>query len=259
MEPIRYIHETTIHNTKDPDIIVPVILDILKPKSIIDVGCGVGTFLSVFQKYGVSDVLGLDGSWVNKELLARYIKLDNFKEVDLESPINIGRRFDLAICLEVAEHLSESSSDIFVDNLISVSDFILFSAAIPNQGGQNHLNEQWPNYWVEKFTKRGYLFYDVLRPIFWDDHKLARWYKQNIFLVIKKEKSQIVEKIHRFSETNIQNLVHPEFYERRVAELAEYCNWNQKLNKEINEILTGEKSFKFYFKLMFTKLLKIFF
>ncbi len=70
---MKYKHSEVIHNLSAPNQIVPLLMEICNPKSVIDVGCGVGTFLSVFKKHGVNDVLGIDGSWTNRELLAKHL------------------------------------------------------------------------------------------------------------------------------------------------------------------------------------------
>ena len=64
---------------------------------------------------------------------------------DLAQPLQIDRRFDLALSLEVAEHLPPECGSEFVQTLTDLSSVILFSAAIPFQGGTDHLNEQWPS------------------------------------------------------------------------------------------------------------------
>ena len=69
----KYKHEEEIHNLKDPNIIVPEIIELLNPKSVVDIGCGLGTFLNVFKRLGVNDILGIDGPWINKDLLGKYI------------------------------------------------------------------------------------------------------------------------------------------------------------------------------------------
>ncbi|MDT8380578.1 MAG: class I SAM-dependent methyltransferase, partial [Desulfotignum sp.] len=144
---IRYIHHKEAHNLTAPEIIVPVLMEVLNPRSVVDVGCGIGTFLHVFRKAGVNDVLGYDGSWVNLDQLSQYLNPAFFREVDLEKSVSPERSFDLALCLEVAEHLHPDSADNLVETLTSLSSRILFSAAVPGQMGQNHINEQWPEYW----------------------------------------------------------------------------------------------------------------
>ena len=132
---VKYIHTSRIHNMAAPRIIVKHILEFINPKSVVDFGCGVGTFLKAFTEKNINNVLGLDGPWADKNLMANYLELENFKEVDLEKEIILDQKYDLAISLEVAEHLSETSADTLVKNLTQSSDVILFSAAIPFQGG----------------------------------------------------------------------------------------------------------------------------
>lgn len=205
---IDYIHTEEIHNLTAPREVVPLLIQLTKPKSVLDVGCGTGTWLNVFDENGVKDFLGVDGDFVNRSLLK--IKTDNFIPVDLRKPLDLKRRFDLVVCLEVAEHLSIENADVLINSLVNHSDQIIFSAAIPNQGGQNHLNEQWPDYWAEKFYEHGYYFHDTIRPIIWNNSKIDWWYRQNIFLVnkTKPERESALSIVHPelFNKsTNLQN------------------------------------------------------
>ena len=65
-----------------------------------------------------------------------------FTAVDLRDSFAIGRTFDLAISLEVAEHPPEEFAEPLVERLVTAAPFVLFSAAIPEQGGIHHVNEQ---------------------------------------------------------------------------------------------------------------------
>src|SRR2546429_8002382 len=85
-------------------VIVPIVLDLLGPTSVVDVGCGIGTWLSVFEESGVSDVIGVDGDYVDRDRLL--IEPGRYIARDLESPLRLDRSFDLAVSLEVAEHLA---------------------------------------------------------------------------------------------------------------------------------------------------------
>src|SRR5947199_5742614 len=133
--------------------IVPVILQLLQPKSVIDVGCGVGTWLSIFKEHGVDDIFGIDGDWINKKQLE--IPEERFSAFDLKNVFRMNRRFDLVVCLELAEHLVTDNAEILVDSLTRLGPVVLFSAAVPFQGGTHHLNEQWPDYWVRYFQEKG--------------------------------------------------------------------------------------------------------
>jgi len=142
--------------------ILPIALEILpKINSAADFGCGTGIWLSVLKDLGVNDIMGFDGKWVEKEALK--IPFENFTAVDLEQKVHLTKRYDLALSLEAAEHLSENSARTFVETLTRASDLVLFSAAIPYQGGINHVNEQWQNYWNNIFAEFGYIGIDCIR------------------------------------------------------------------------------------------------
>jgi SAM-dependent methyltransferase len=162
--------------------IVPHILDLVAPAGILDVGCGVATFLRAFQERGVTDVWGVDGDYVPREKLL--IDPARFRGCDLSRPLDMGRRFDMAMSVEVAEHIDEAQSDVFVENICRHADIVLFSAAIPGQGGTHHVNERWPSYWAPKFAARGYRAVDALRPLIWDDASVEYWYRQNALLFV---------------------------------------------------------------------------
>jgi SAM-dependent methyltransferase len=157
---------------------------LLKPRSVVDVGCGKGTFLSECERLGVSDVLGLDGEPVR----AAFEPADSlFRAVDLTSPLSIGRTFDIAICLEVAEHLPGTTAPVLIDTLVNLAPIIVFSAAHPGQGGSGHLNEQWPVYWHEKFQERDYVALDLLRGPLCVHPDVEDFYRTNLFLYAHHE------------------------------------------------------------------------
>lgn len=165
--------------------IVPLVLELLQPKSVVDVGCGVGTWLSVFNEGGIEDILGIDGDWVDKKMLQ--ISEERFLSFDLRKPLDIDRQFDLVLSLEVAEHLQSKYAGTFIDSLTRLGPCILFSAAIPFQGGTNHVNEQWPDYWVKFFQDKGYVVIDCIRKKVWQNDNVEWWYAQNILLFVRQE------------------------------------------------------------------------
>ncbi|PMB53174.1 hypothetical protein CEN39_05900, partial [Fischerella thermalis CCMEE 5201] len=210
---MNFIHTLEIHNTKAAKEIVPRIIDLLHPKSVVDVGCGLGSWLSVFEDFGIKDIVGIDGNYVNRSLM--YINEDKFIPYDLKKPLELNRKFDLVISLEVAEHLPENAAEPFIKSLVSLGDFILFSAAIPNQGGQDHVNERWPNYWQNLFRNFGFELYDCIRLHIWDNQNIEYWYRQNIFLAVKRGTNFF----GKSEEAKLLNLVHPELYELRIKQL----------------------------------------
>jgi SAM-dependent methyltransferase len=164
--------------------IVPHLRRLSGFKSVVDVGCGTGCWLQAFKAEGITDVLGLDGDYALKEL---QILKSEFRAADLTNPPPLGRTFDLAISLEVAEHLPPEAADGFVEYLSKSAPIVLFSAAIPGQGGTNHLNEQWQDYWAEKFERLDFVAVDCMREPFWQNPKVMPWYPQNMLLYIRKD------------------------------------------------------------------------
>src|SRR2546425_4565430 len=164
--------------------ILPVVLAWIRPRSIVDVGCGTGAWLSVCRELGIEDYVGIDGEHVQEATLE--IDRDRFRSFDLTKPLRLGREFDLVMSLEVAEHLPRASAPAFVDFLSSLGPVVLFSAAVPLQGGENHLNEQWPEYWARLFRARGYVMIDCLRERVWTNSNVEPWYAQNIFVYVRQ-------------------------------------------------------------------------
>lgn len=180
-----YQHRESTHNMTAPRAIMPYVLALLKPASILDVGCGLATWLAAAQEAGIDDLTGIDGDFVDRSMLK--ISEADFRAMDLRQPFDLGRRFDLALSLEVAEHLPASSADIFIDSICRHADRVLFSAANPGQdGGQHHVNCQWPEYWEQKFRARGYLPYDMVREVFWERDEIEWWYRQNTVIYAKE-------------------------------------------------------------------------
>jgi hypothetical protein len=195
MEPTdKKLYDTTFYKYNRNDIklksVSTVLAEVMKivPQinSAVDFGCGVGTWLAGLKIYGVNDICGFDGIWVNKDLLV--IPRECFIEVDFDNPVEIKRKFDLAVSIEVAEHLSENSAENFVKTLVYASDIVLFSAAIPYQGGSNHVNEQWPEYWSNIFQRYNFVAVDCLRKKLWLNKDVLEFHRQNILMYVRKEK-----------------------------------------------------------------------
>lgn len=155
-----------------------LLIELFQPCSVVDVGCGTGIWLAALREKGIKDVLGIDGPWVPKEQLA--IPGNLFWEYDLTAAFELDRSFDLALCLEVAEHLPPDAAPRLVENLARLAPVVVFSAAIPEQGGHGHVNEQWPCYWAELFASHGYRCFTGLRERLWHSDVIEVWYRQNM-------------------------------------------------------------------------------
>ena len=236
-------------NRRAANVIMPYLMETLSPKSIVDIGCGQGLFLEHAEKNGI-DVCGVDGDWVEKERL----RITNFINADLSAPLELSRKYDLAISFEVAEHINEKYADIFVDNITKLSDVIAFSAAVPGQGGVGHVNEEYAGYWIEKFNKRGYKASNVLRRKFWEESSISPWRRQNMILFAKHEIYE--ETVGKFAGLHeIEGIIHPEAYERELNErnfnsvmIQNYKYMQSMIDQEIVDTAYMKLANKYYHK-----------
>ena len=180
----RFFASIATSSLDSASIIVPLVLRDLAPSSVVDFGCGEGAWLSTFVANGLQDVQGFDGDYVDRTRLR--IDARRFTAMDLEYARPAGRRFDLAISLEVAEHLTAAGGRRLVEALCQSSEIILFSAAVPGQGGTRHINEQWLEYWIDQFAVQGHRLFDVYRPRIAFDRRVGWWYRQNLVLFVSK-------------------------------------------------------------------------
>ncbi|MFZ0282428.1 MAG: methyltransferase domain-containing protein [Bacteroidales bacterium] len=202
-------HAATVYAAETVLSIVQEII-ISEINSAVDVGCGVGTWLHVLKEKGAKDILGIDGDWVNMDHLV--IPAISFMQHDLNKKIILNKRYDLAISLEVAEHLLPQSAKGFIASLTNMADFVLFSAAIPGQGGTNHINEQWPDYWIALFKEQGYAGLDIIRRQIWNYISIPFIYKQNILLFVKEERIADLKLPCAITEAIPLSIVHPELF-----------------------------------------------
>jgi SAM-dependent methyltransferase len=193
--------------------VVPAILELVHPQSVVDVGCGTGGWLASFQAAGVQKILGIDGDYVDRSQLA--FAPSDFHPADLTQALRVEDKFDLAMSLEVAEHLPATIAVDFVASLCRMAPVVLFGAAIPFQGGNNHVNEQWPEYWQAVFARQGYVAVDCLRWRFWQDSLVSWYYSQNMVLYVREQCLEDYPALasHRLPPgATLHRLVHPERY-----------------------------------------------
>jgi SAM-dependent methyltransferase len=191
--------------------VVPLVLELLRPRSIVDVGCGTGSWLAVFREHGIEDVLGIDGDYVDRRILE--IPGEQVIAFDLKNALRLERRFDLAVSLEVAQNLPHECAETFVASLVDLAPAVLFSASIPHQGGLVHINQRWPAYWAAHFQARGYVAFDCLRPKVWQNDAVEWWYAQNMFLFIERRHVKNHPLLHAGLDGTLP-LVHPKNYVR---------------------------------------------
>jgi SAM-dependent methyltransferase len=161
--------------------------EMLRPASVLDVGCGDGSWLAAWRALGVQDILGVDGSYLDPATLV--IDPASFLARNLSAGLELGRRFDLVESLEVAEHLVPDAAERFVASLVRHSDVVLFSAAPPGQIGNGHVNLRPYDYWRRLFAAHGYACYDAIRPAFAASPEVGPWYRFNAFLYIHRDRA----------------------------------------------------------------------
>jgi hypothetical protein len=164
--------------------ILPHIWKLKNFDSVIDVGCGVGAWLSVAQELGAKTVHGIEGHHVPAEMLL--VPDERISRQDLSISLNCQGNYALCLCLEVAEHLPPARAQTLIDELTSLSEVVAFSAAIPFQGGDGHLNETWPEVWADLFDRHGYAPSTQIRDAIWNIAEIPWWYRQNLILFVKR-------------------------------------------------------------------------
>lgn len=215
IEGVNYFHDEEFHNETAANEILPYIFKLLPVTEAIDFGCGTGSWLSAAKKLGVKKIFGVDGIRVDQEIFK--LADDEFLLHDLKTPLNLKKKFDIAFCLEVVEHLPDTAAENIVEMITNHADVVLFAAAIPDQTGDHHINEQWPSYWEKLFRKKGYKPYDILRPLFWNNANVDWWYRQNILMYAKVQ-------IENLGQPNneVLSLVHPEMIRMKQEEIEGY-------------------------------------
>jgi SAM-dependent methyltransferase len=196
--------------------VVPIILSLTNARSVIDLGCGPGNWLATLREHGVSDMVGVDQHDYGAALK---IPRDCFEQANLSAPYQKPRMFDLVICMEVAEHLPASGASTLVRSLTALGSVVLFSAAIPFQGGTDHRNEQWPDYWQTLFAEHDFIPLDCLRQRVWRDPNVAWWYAQNMLLYVHRPYLQTHARLSAEAAGPPPyplDLVHPSVYLKHV-------------------------------------------
>jgi SAM-dependent methyltransferase len=226
---ICYEHSDAVHSLAGPRAALPLIFPQGIPKSILDVGCGTGTWLKSASELGSDEVLGIDGVLMDEARL--HIPRSCFRRVDLTKHWDVGQRFGLVICLEVAEHLDACHAEPLVEALCRHSELVLFSAACPGQGGQNHVNCQWPEYWQRFFNKNEFACSDECRWRIWEDARIEPWYRQNIFTALRDPHAA-------GREPRLRSVIHPDMviYLREAA-----------FEEKVREIEKGRMKIEWYF------------
>lgn len=193
--------------------ILSALREVYGANTLLDVGCGIGTWGRAAKELGFTKYRGLDGDYVRREQLE--VGAAEFTAHDLRQAFALDEQYDVAISMEVAEHLPPEAGALLVKSLCAHAPVVLFSAAIPRQGGVDHVNEQWQSYWAERFAKEGYEAFDCIRPRVWDHEDVAEYYKQNALVYVDRRNEAVTEIFRRDAQGRkvVFNLVHPATYQ----------------------------------------------
>jgi SAM-dependent methyltransferase len=233
---IDYSHEDNLHTVCGARAALGVLFEASLPSSILDVGCGTGVWLRAALELGISDIYGIDGVTISEQNLR--FPSTYFRRQDLRSIWDLGRRFEIVLCLEVAEHLLPEAAPCLIASLVQHSELIIFSAAAPAQAGQHHVNCQWPSYWQKMFNSYGYSCDDAVRWRLWENQAVEPWYRQNMFIA----RYAPAEAGH---EPRIRSVIHPKMLERKAFDL-----FSQERAQCMSQIESGLQPISWYLYLL---------
>ncbi len=204
---------------------------------MLDVGCGEGAFTKAALDKGIKEILSID--YEHYAAAKRLFPKEHYRPVDLNKPWDLGKKYDLAVCLEVAEHLLPETAEVLIKTLTQHTDTVLFSAAVPHQPGDDHINCRWPTYWQAIFNQNGYECIDNLRPLIRNDESVRPWYRQNIFMAVRNEKTA-------GKEPRLDNYIIPE-----IQDLILRKQYYDTVDEERGKLVKGRVSFLTLFKIFF--------
>lgn len=208
-----FFDDFTDTSLQSAQIVLRALFEHYRPASIVDVGCGVGPWIKAATELGVTSARGFDGPWVQDTQLL--FPRETFTRVDFEGAEwpDFGKA-DLAISLEVAEHLTLPQGEALVGKLCACAPVVLFSAAVPAQGGHGHLNEQWQSWWAQRFAKLSYQPSLCIRDRIWNDGNVSFWYRQNAVLYF--DPVRVPQLAPLAASSGLLDVVHPDLYQIRV-------------------------------------------
>lgn len=221
--------------------IFDVLWQYTQPESVLDVGCATGIWLAECQRRGVSSIYGIDGPWVPVEELEIPQESFHVHDLSVSIPQTIEKK-ELALCIELAEHLDKERAQSLIKFLTEQADVVLFSAAIPGQGGTGHVNENTQSYWHSFFSEQGFDCFDIVRPKLWDSADVNVIYKQNMLLYVNRDsealKSMLESDLLDFTVSSPYELnrVHPDLFLKRATRKVKLSK-SKRLKKKIKGFL----------------------
>jgi len=162
------------------------IVSMFQPKSILDLGCGIGSYLEGALEGGCKDLYGIE---LNYDKAKKYITKNisfYIKSGDITKELNLKKKFDCVLSIEVAEHVEMSQVSFFINNIIRYAEkYILFTAAPPGQPGRGHINLKKKNFWIKYIEDKGVTYKDeIVQQCVkaWSDFNTPLYILQNLMV-----------------------------------------------------------------------------
>ena len=237
---LDYSHSENLHTLAGARSVLAALFQNHKPESLLDVGCGNGVWMRAALDFGVPEVYGLDGIKIPEDQL--HVSAEKIRHQDLTLAWELNKRFDVVLCLEVAEHLDAAFAPNLIDCLVKHGSRIYFSAACPGQSGQHHVHCQWPAYWQQLFNSRGFSCLDDARWLVWNDEQIEPWYRQNMFVAVH-------DPLTAGQEPRLPPVIHP-----AIANLMIQKAGNAEFPLHVKQIENGQMPYRWYCSLPFRAL-----
>jgi len=244
----RYTHSSAYsemvrqESEESAGVVLPMVFEHFVPGRVADLGCGNGAWLNVARALGAEDVLGLDSASTEESFV---LEGSAFMPVDLSRPIPLNGGFDLVMSLESSGQLPAGRAGGFVSELTRLGDVVLFSSAVPCQGGVVHENQQWPEYWAGFFAEQGFVALDIIRPAIWDDERVEWWHRQNTLLFCRKDRAAELFPGVEPADNERLTRIHPEgcaSVGERIMNLERSLEAEERLRKAVSSQLAAVQS-----------------
>lgn len=201
---MTYDNDFFIYNTpialRAARAVLPGVIRRTQARSVIDIGCSAGAWLSVAKEHGCK-VHGVDGFVPVDQLV---IDPSEFEQRDLAGGVDC-TGYDLAMCLEVAEHLDPADAEPLVEGLCKAK-YVLFSPAHPGQGGVHHVNEQWGTWWEKLFSEYHYVGSSDLKWFHWTNTDIHDYYRENLLIFANHANLSLMAEYR----PGVVDVIHPE-------------------------------------------------
>ena len=181
------------------------IADKYHPQQVLDIGCGLGGYIRMFQEWGTPEVLGVDGSLPSDQFLSD----GNFLHHDLNQPLDLQRTYDLVLCITAIESIDAQTQEKVLEIIHRHSkDRIVFAAAEPNQQDSGYKNLSPLSHWLEAWQRLGWVP-DVFDSLAVRSLSTYSWLRRNLIVLVRADRFDA--QVSPFSVADLVRLAHHSF------------------------------------------------